>query len=240
VRDPAVDTVIEKWRAHWPEWPLAEPFVRRCIANARSRGSRCAMNSRMPRGAAAIRARARPSWRGGREELQAGARGLRRHPLGNVLQPLPAPWSTLAWSLPALLASRERAGTPMKPLRVIEPFAESVAGVSQTLVRQRQARADGSVALGLLARTRARRRGCGRAAGIRGEGGRGRGTGPAARACAAELLARWPPPHDGSVAGRLHASLVRERLQRFAKGGVSGRPLPAWRALLTSWQAARR
>ena len=70
----------------------------------------------------------------------------------------------------------------------------------------------------------------------------GEGAAPdtAARACAAELLARWPAPHDGSVAGRLHASLVRERLQRFAKGGVAGRPLPAWRALLTSWQAARR
>jgi hypothetical protein len=34
--------------------------------------------------------------------------------------------------------------------------------------------------------------------------------------------------------------MVRERLSRFAAGAPADKPLPAWRALLTAWQAARR
>jgi hypothetical protein len=48
--------------------------------------------------------------------------------------------------------------------------------------------------------------------------GEGAAPGTAARACAAELLARWPPPHDGSVAGRLHASLVPRAVAALRQG----------------------
>ena len=63
----------------------------------------------------------------------------------------------------------------------------------------------------------------------------------ASRLWAGRLLEVWPLPYGGSVAGRLHASLVHERLRRFAQGAApQDRPLPGWRALLTAWRAARR
>jgi hypothetical protein len=240
VRDPAVDTVIEKWRAHWPEWPLAEPFVpplhrERALAwfALRDELTHAAWSGSDPRPG-----EAKLAWWG--EELQGWRKGARRHPLGNVLQPLPAAWSTLAWSLPTLLASRERAGDTDEAVRVIEPFAESVASVAQTVFGSGKPAPMENVALGLLAERVLEGGDAAAPLEFVAKAGEGAAPNTAARACAAELLARWPAPHDGSVAGRLHASLVRERLQRFAKGGVAGRPLPAWRALFTSWQAARR
>jgi len=240
VRDPAVDTVIDKWRTHWPEWPLAEPFVpplhrERALAwfALRDELTHAAWRGSDPRPG-----EAKLAWWG--EELQGWRKGARRHPLGNVLQPLPAAWSTLAWSLPMLLASRERAGDTDEAMRVIEPFAESVASVAQTVFGSSTPAPMESVALGLLAERVLEGGDASAPLEFVAKAGQGAAPNTAARACAADLLARWPAPHDGSVAGRLHASLVRERLQRFAKGGDAGRPLPAWRALLTSWQAARR
>jgi len=240
VRDPAVDTVIEKWRTQWPEWPLAEPFVpplhrERALAwfALRHELMRAAWGGTDPRPG-----EAKLAWWG--EELHGWRKGAHRHPLGNVLQPLPAPWQNVSFGLPSLLAMRERAGTTDEALRVIEPFADSVAAVSETLFGNGRPTPTANVALGLLAERVL-------------EGGDN--AAPleflakvephdppltAERAWATDLLARWPAPHDGAVAGRLHASLVRERLERFARGGKAERPLPAWRALFTSWRAARR
>jgi hypothetical protein len=53
------------------------------------------------------------------------------------------------------------------------------------------------------------------------------------------LLQRWPPPHHGARAGRIHAALLRERLRRCAAGDPMSQPLPQWRALATAWRAAR-
>ena len=62
----------------------------------------------------------------------------------------------------------------------------------------------------------------------------------APRAWARELWNRWPIPHEGAVAGRLYATLLRKRLLGFSKGAAAATPLPAWRALGASWRAARR
>ena len=46
------------------------------------------------------------------------------------------------------------------------------------------------------------------------------------------LLQRWAPPHHGSVPGRLHALLVRERLQACA----DGRSPSSWSRLTLPWR----
>ena len=57
------------------------------------------------------------------------------------------------------------------------------------------------------------------------------------RGWARGLLAQWPTPAQGSRPGRIHAAIVRGRLQRFA----GGKPVPMSRpgVLLTAWRAAR-
>ena len=51
------------------------------------------------------------------------------------------------------------------------------------------------------------------------------------------LLAQWPPPGDGTRPGRIHAAVVRGRLQRHAQGKPPA--LPRLGALATAWRAAR-
>jgi hypothetical protein len=240
VRDPAVDSALEKWRARWPEWPLAEPFVaplhrERAIAwfALRDELTQAAWSGADPRPGEAKNAR----WA---EELHGWSKGVRRHPLGNVLQREPAPWTALAATLPALLATRERAGSTDEAFRLLEPFAEGVAGVAAALFGGGSPAPARSVVVGLLGeRVLA---GGDAAAPLASVAQAGEGAAPltAARAWATALLERWPPPHEGAIPGRLHAALVRERLGRFAAGAAPDRPLPAWRALLTSWQTARR
>lgn len=240
VRDPAVDSALDKWRARWPEWPLAEPFVaplhrERAIAwfALRDELTHAAWSGADPRPG-----EAKLAWWA--EELHGWSKGVRRHPLGNVLQREPAAWNALAASLPALLASRDRAGTADEAFLLLEPFAEGVAGVAAALFGGGSPAPARSVVVGLLGeRVLA---GGDAAAPLASVAQAGEGGAPlaAARAWARDLLERWPPPHEGAVAGRLHAAMVRERLSRFAAGAPADKPLPAWRALLTAWQAARR
>jgi hypothetical protein len=240
VRDPAVDSAFDKWRTQWPEWPLAEPFVpalhrERAIAwfALRHELTHAAWSGADPRPG-----EAKLAWWA--EELHGWSKGVRRHPLGNVLQREPAAWNALAATLPALLATRERAGTTDEAFSLLEPFAEGVAGVAAALFGGGSPAPARSVVVGLLAeRVMA---GGDASVPLQFVAHAGEGAEPLApsRAWARALLERWPPPHEGAVPGRLHAALVRERLRRFAHGSAPERPLSAWRALLTSWQTARR
>ena len=228
---------IDKWRTRWPEWRVAESFVpaaQREVVGAwfalRQELMEAAWGGTDPRPG-----EAKLAWWA--EELHGWAQGRRRHPLGLVLQSRTVPWALLAACLPALRASRERALDAEEAITALEPFAEGINGIAANLLASDSPAPAGSVVVGLLAeqllqqgdaavpmRTRARVEGA--------------GAGDATRAWAQELLQRWPPPHRGSRAGRIHAALVRERLRQLAQGDEV-RALPWWRTPVVAWRAAR-
>ena len=240
VRDPEVDGALEKWRARWPEWPLAELFLpplhrERAIAwfALRQELRQAAWGGADPR-----TGEAKLAWWA--EELKGWKQGARRHPLGIVLQREPAPWHLLGASLPALHALRERAGTTDEMTRLIAPYADSVASIASIRCRIGDPAPTDNVVLGVLAERVLD--GGDAAVPLEFVARTGADAAPlaASRLWADALLERWPEPHDGSAAGRVYASLLRERLRRFASGGVPDAPLNAFRALMTSWRAARR
>jgi hypothetical protein len=242
VRDPAVDTTLAKWRERWPEWPFAEPFVaplhrERAIAwfALRDELTHAAWLGSDPRPGDA-----KLAWWA--EELHGWAKGVRRHPLGIVLQREPAAWPVLAAALPSLRATRERAANIDDAFGALEPFAQGVSTIASTLFGSGTGdpAPERSVVAGLLGEHALA--GGDAAAPLQSlaKAGQGAQPGVASRLWARTLLDQWPLPHGGTVPGRLHAALVRERLRRYADGGAPDRPLPAWRALFTAWQAARR
>lgn len=234
VRDPAVDSALEKWRAHWPEWTFAEPFVpfmHRERAQAwfalRSELVQAAWGGADPRPG-----EAKLAWWA--EELQGWARGMRRHPLGNVLQREAAPWGDLGASLASLAASRQRAANEDEAFARLVPHAQALSSISTRLFASPSDAAPvPSVVAGLLAEQLFLL--------DAGAVPQAFASAPdAPRTWARELWNRWPIPHEGAVAGRLYATLLRKRLLGFSKGAAPATPLPAWRALGASWRAARR
>ena len=237
--DPqALTSFLDKWTARWPEWGIAEVFVpttQRGTAVAwftlRQELTDAAWGTSDPRPG-----EAKLAW--WVEELQGWAQGRRRHPLGTVLQGLPVPWTLLATCLPALLASRERANDIDQAIAALEPFAEGVAGIAVTLFGGNTPAPAASVVIGLLAEQLLLQGDAVVPLQMRARLGDGLAEHAAARAWAGELLRRWPAPHDGSIPGRIHAALLRERLRRFAGGGNALAP-SRWRVLWTAWRAAR-
>ena len=240
VRDPAVDTTLAKWRERWPEWPFAEPFVaplhrERAVAwfALRDELTHAAWFGSDPRPG-----EAKLAW--WVEELLGWAKGVRRHPLGIVLQREPAAWTVLAAAVPSLLASRERPASIDDAFATLEPFAQGVSTIASTLFGGGNPAPARSVVASLLGERALAGDDAVAPLQSLAQAGQGAEPGVASRLWARTLLDQWPLPHGGSVPGRLHASMVRERLRRYAAGGAPDRPLPAWRALLTSWQGARR
>lgn len=240
VRDPAVDTTLAKWRERWPEWPFAELFVaplhrERAVAwfALREELTHAAWFGSDPRPG-----EAKLAWWA--EELHGWAKGVRRHPLGIVLQREPAAWAVLAATLPSLRASRERPANLDDAFAALEPFAQGVSTIAATLFGHGDSAPARSVVAGLLAERALA--GGDAAAPLQSiaQAGQGAEPGVASRLWARTLLDQWSLPYGGRVPGRLYAGLLRERLRRYADGGAPERPLPAWRALLTSWQGARR
>jgi len=237
---PDVEPALQKWRTSWPEWPLAEPFVaplhrQRAVAwfALRHELLNAAWHGTDPRPGDA-----KLAWWA--EELHGWAKGARRHPLGHVLQREPAAWNALAASLPALIATRERTGTTDEAFDLLEPFAESVAGIAATLFGGGSPAPARSVVVGLLAERVLTAGDASVPLQFIAHAGDAATPLAASRAWATALLERWPAPHEGAIPGRLHAALLRERLRRFAAGSMPTATLPAWRALLTAWQTARR
>lgn len=222
----ALQGFLGKWRAQWPEWNVAEVFVpeaQRERAQAwfalREELGEAAWGGADPRPGDA-----KLGWWA--EELDGWSRGARRHPLGLALQKISAPWSNLAACLPALRASRERPADLDAALFALEPYAEAMAGVAQHLFEADAPAPARNVVISLLAERVLRDP----------EGAAPLGD-PDARGWAQGLLALWPPPGEGTRPGRLHAAIVRARLQRYAQGKPP--VLPRFAALATAWRAAR-
>jgi hypothetical protein len=211
------DSFLEKWRARWPEWALAEVFVpaeRRepllAWLSLRQELLDAAWGGSDPRPG-----EAKLGW--WQEELEAWARGMRRHPLGLVLQARNAPWASLGTALPLLAATRDQPA----PAR-LRPFAEAVAEVSAALEHGSRVPQWERVAAGLQAQR------------LLAAAGEGSGTGAGA------LLEAWPPAGGTAsdpLSMRLFDALRHARLQVRARGGDG--PPARVRTLFAAWRAAR-
>ena len=235
----AVDSFAAKWRARWPEWNVAEVFI---APSERARAvAWFALRQELTDaawGSSDVRpGEAKLAWWA--EELQGWAEGRRRHPLGQELQRVPAPWNLLANCLPALLASRERAVDADQAITAVEPFAEAVAGIAATLFASRTPAPSRNAAIGLLAEQLLVQGDAAAPLLVRARLGETVPPEGFARAWATELLARWPAPYDGARPGRIHAALLQGRLKRYAEEGRM-HPLSRWRTLWIAWGAARR
>ena len=235
----ALEAFLDKWRARWPEWRIAEAFVpapQRAATLAwlalRQELADAAWGGEDPRPGAA-----KLAW--WVDELQGWANGRRRHPLGLALQRIAAPWEALAVALPSLSTARALSiATPDDLSRwraAIAPFADAGARVS-AVVAGAPAGADAdaadmrahdlaanddsafAVALGAM-----------RA--LAGEG---------ADATTRAGLEAWPARAVGTRADRIFAALARQRLQALADGAGDGRTAAShWRSLWTAWRAGR-
>jgi len=228
-RDEALDSFIDKWRARWPEWAVAQAFVppsQRDVALAwaslQQELTDAAWGGSDPRPG-----EAKLAW--WMEELQGWSRGLRRHPLGLTLQKLQAPWTTLGAAIPSLRESRERPRDRDEAFAVLATFAQAVAeveaalfdgsptgapAVQASLLHARLAHTgEAAVPMSVIART---------------------GEGTTTRAWAAELLEAWPRS-GASRPRRVLNALAHQRLRR----GDASQPLPPWSALWTAWRGAR-
>lgn len=124
----SLDAAHAKWRAHWPEWEIAEIFL-----PSKDRQQSWAwfawldeLASAAWSGADAAPGMAKLAW--WQEELRGWAKGARRHPLGVALQSMPIDWTEIADQMGGL---RERdlgvSGQIDALSRASEGFARAVA-----------------------------------------------------------------------------------------------------------------
>jgi phytoene/squalene synthetase len=203
---------IDKWHARWPEWSLAMVFVP------------AAQRERVVPWFALLQELTDAAWGGSdptpglaklawwQDELLGWSKGARRHPLGAILQPLPAPWRDLAVSLPGLQATRARPAEPAQATDAGAEFAAAVAACEAVLFG---ASRDGGAAAAVAASLAVEH------ALWHPE------TAPVATAAAAAGATR---PRS------IHAALSVARLRRGRDAGALG-PI---RAVLVAWRAARR
>lgn len=256
----APDSFIDKWLARWPEWAVAQVFVpqaqrRTLLAWAALQQELC---DAAWGGADARPGEAKLGW--WQEELSGWSRGLRRHPLGALLQAQPGDWLTLAHVLPALRDSRERPVDANEALRQVATVADVFARTDAALeagVAAASAPHPGPAAVAQVSRQllHARLLVAGEAAVPLQELARA-GQGDAVsswakrvpnvaldghttvRGMSDDVLSRTETTGAAAPAHRFRritAALARQRLQR----GDVAKPLPAWRALLVAWQGAR-
>lgn len=242
-----LDDFLQKWRAAWPEWPLAQVFVpeaQRAVAEAwlalRLEWVEAAWGGEDP-----TPGFAKLAW--WQDELRGWQKGARRHPLGRVLQRAPAPWARLADSLEALRAARtpvlsgdiEAAATALSPAAVCIAACERALSLDGRMEPGDAARAEAdardaaedaqatqaTVRWALIAEHRLWH-------GVGGAPGDG-------RRVREGLLAMWPGARSDSRAGRIHAALVHARLLRPMHGPAPAAPVSPLRALWVAWRAAR-
>ncbi|MFZ5606003.1 MAG: phytoene/squalene synthase family protein [Pseudomonadota bacterium] len=217
----ALEAFLEKWRARWPEWGIAEAFLpsaQRPLAQAwlalRAELLDAAWGGSDPTPGAA-----KLGW--WEEELRGWARGARRHPLGLALQKQPLDWVALAAAVPALRLRRAPEGDRATTLEGLAPLAAALASLSARLFDVEDGASAEAMAEALLAEW--------------GLWLPQRGV-PADGTAIPDLLA-LPALRAGARAERIHAALVRARLRRIAAGRRP--PIPAPVALLSAWRAAR-
>ncbi|HEU4993118.1 MAG TPA: phytoene/squalene synthase family protein [Luteimonas sp.] len=224
----ALGAFLDKWRARWPEWRVAEVFVpapRRAATLAwlalRQELADAAWEGADPRPGAA-----KLAWWS--DELRGWAHGRRRHPLGLALQRVPAPWEALAGALPALAAARDAlpaAGGDVAALHAaLAPFVAAAGAVSAAIAAGEDALPAGSGdGLAALAASLSAMRAL---------------AGAGDSAAAGTLSRTWPPRPAGTRADRVFTALARERL-RALDASAGNRALPAWHTLWIAWRAGR-
>jgi len=218
-----LDDFLDKWRGRWPEWRIAQVFVpepQRPLVEAWF---------------ALLQEWTDAAWAGDdptpgavklgwwQEELRGWSKGVRRHPLGRVLQKPPAPWSTLAEAMPALSSVREplRAWSSPEEVRVaLKPLADAIAACEAVLFAGQGGQGD---AFSILAAHALWHR--------EDDGTAGRARDWAAR------LAPQPAARAATRPRRIHDALTTGRLRRLAGSGDIA-ALPPLAALWRSWRAA--
>ncbi|SFK72991.1 squalene/phytoene synthase family protein [Lysobacter sp. cf310] len=230
--EDALASFIGKWRARWPEWALAETFVP--AAQRETALAWAALQQELADAAWGGRD-ARPGelklgwWL---EELQGWSQGRRRHPLGQALQRLPAPWAALAAALPSLLETRERPLDRADATTQLNTYAAALAAVDAALFGAAVATGDAAVAsAGLLHARLAHEGESAVPLGVLARAGEA----AAVEAWAEELRRHWPTEPAATRPRRLWAALALGRL----RAGDAARPLSPWRALLSAWRGAR-
>ena len=232
----ALDSFLDKWRARWPEWQLAETFVpapRRRLAVAwfaLLQEFEDAMNI----AGDPLPADAKLSWWG--EELRDWSRRRSRHPLGRVLEPSPAPWDALAETLPELIAARAPAAGIEGAFVALHRYGRAVAAVEASLF---DVTAGEPAIRAIIAQTLAVRLAeAGPTALIGGGNTAEDGEKPAFQVGSA-LLDQWPLPRQAPRERRIWSALARQRLRRHVAAGAPAAVAPPLRLLLTAWWAAR-
>ncbi len=229
VLDDALDEFLGKWRGRWPEWRIAQVFV--AEAQRETAEAWFALLQEWTDAAWAgddpTPGFAKLAW--WQEELSGWAKGVRRHPLGRVLQKRPASWAMLAAALPALQAVREplRAWAPPQTLAPpLQPLADAIADCERVLFSfddAPEAALQADTFLLLAAHALWHRDEVADAAQVQAW---------------ARGLATTAPQRAGSRPRRIQDALSRARLRRVAAAGEVSALSPAM-ALWRSWRAAR-
>ncbi|WP_372013077.1 isoprenoid biosynthesis enzyme family protein [Pseudoxanthomonas sp. 10H] len=234
----ALDSFLDKWRARWPEWAVAEVFVPEAD-RARALAWFALLqefDDILNIAGDPLPADAKLGWWA--TELRDWAGHRSRHPLGRLLEPVAAPWTRLADALPALTAARARPVDAAAAFASLSGFAHAAAEVEAAVLGGAVPAAEALAAQVLATRLAE----AGLAAVPQSRQPAGEVTAAqeqAQRAWAAELLDAWPARTPGARPRRLWSALARHRLERFAAGSladVARRPL---RLLWRSWRAAR-
>lgn len=225
----ALDSFLDKWRTRWPEWSVGETFV---AADRRARAVawfalQQEFEDAMNIAGETLPADAKLAWWG--EELRGWSQQRSRHPLGRVLEPIPADWAGLAETLPVLMDAREPASSADAAYAQLQPWAEAMARVesivlggapsAQLFVVQTLAQRMIEVHVAAPPQDHS-------------------GTDAAARqhGWATTLLRAWPAFGRAAPERRLWASYAHGRLQRFVRAGGKEVALPSrLRLLVGSW-----
>lgn len=225
----AIDSFIDKWRSRWPEWAVAQVFVPREQHEATlawmsllQELTDAAWGGSDPRPG-----EAKLGW--WIEELQGWSRGIRRHPLGQVLQKVPAPWPQLAASLPQLRDSRERPVDATDAFAQVREFAAAAEAIEQVLFAG-QPGAEATIAANLLHMRLAHHPADAAPLQVLAQAGEGAALGEWTR-----QLAAHAPSRTATRPRRVLGGLAQARLRR----GEAVEPLAALRALWVAWRAAR-
>ena len=228
----ALDSFLDKWRARWPEWSVAEVFVapaRRDIAVAwfaLLQEFEDALNI----AGDPLPADAKLAWWG--EELRGWAGQRSRHPLGRRLEPVRADWARLADALPTLAEARAQPVDRNAGLAALSRYGDAVAAVEAGVLGRAPA------SRSIVAQALAMRLAEAGTAGIPMELRQGGNDAHAARAWADCLLGQWTL-REGARERRLVSAFAHGRLRRLAQRTEPG-ALPSRASLLfTGWRAAR-
>jgi len=129
----ALDSFIHKWLQRWPQWPILEYFI-----ETPQREISVAWFSLLQEYEDIFNITGDPTAADAKlawwvQELHDWSRQRSRHPLGKILQPLSAPWSTLADALPKLINARKQANDCQHARVLLHFFACCVTEIENAL-----------------------------------------------------------------------------------------------------------